>query len=133
VRPPQPPAAPPHVARGGRLIRHFGVYLLAAIAVSMLPLPWQAASLVFVVGALLSGLRALGAVRLARLGGVMPMLVAGLVMTGLLLMATLYSLSGWTAATERQDCLRTALTESARVACEQQYEDALLPQTGEQG
>jgi hypothetical protein len=117
------------LARAGRLIRHFGVYLLAAIAVSALPLPWQAASLVFAVGALVTGIRALGAVGRARLGGgVLPMLVAGLVMTALLSIAMLWSLAGWTAASQRQDCLRSALTESARLACEQQYRDDLTPQ-----
>jgi hypothetical protein len=56
------------------------------------------------------------------------MLVAGLVMTSLLTLAMLWSLTGWTAESQRQDCLRGALTQSARLACEQQYQEDRMPQ-----
>ncbi|HEY0187300.1 MAG TPA: hypothetical protein VGC67_07415 [Cellulomonas sp.] len=114
------------VARAGQLVRHFGVYLLGALAVSVLPLPWRLATLAFLVGALVTGLRAIGAVNRARLrGGLRSMLALGLLMTGVLGISTVGSLATWSLDTDRQTCLAGALTRSAQAACEQEYQDAI--------
>jgi hypothetical protein len=117
---------PETVLQAGRLVRHFGVYLLASILVSTLPLPWRVATVAFLAGATVTGVRALMAVSRARLrGGLLPLLTVGLVMTGVLATATLGSLAMWSVDADRQECLAGALTQTAQAACEQQYQDAI--------
>ncbi|WP_213283909.1 hypothetical protein [Cellulomonas hominis] len=128
---PAPPPDPETLARVGRLVRHFGVWLVAGVAASLLPLPWQAATVLFLVGAVLAGARALRTVAVARLrGGLLPMLVGGLLLTGLLLAGMLSSLVAWGPVTDRQRCLEGALTESARATCERDYRQAVEQMTG---
>lgn len=114
------------LARIRRLVRHFGVWLVAALAVSLLPLPWRVATVAFLAGAGVTGIRALRTVVVAKVkGGLAPMLAAGLAMTGILAAGTLGSLILWSADSDRQDCLRGALTQSAQAACAEQYQDAV--------
>lgn len=128
---PPPPPDPEAVLRVGRLVRHFGVWLLAGVAVSLLPLPWRVATVAFLAGAVVTGIRALRAVAVARMrGGLLPLLVAGLALTGLLGAGTLGSFALWPAETARQECLSGALTVSAQAACDRAYEDALDDLTG---
>ena len=76
-----------------------------------LPLPWQAASLVFVVAALVVGIRALRFVWRAGLRGVLvPMLAVGLAFTALLSVSMASLLALWPVQLERQQCLQDALT-----------------------
>jgi hypothetical protein len=115
----------------GRLVRHFGVWLVAGVAASLLPLPWQAATVVFLVGAVVAGARALRKVAVARLrGGLLPMLVGGLLLTGLLLAGMLSSLVAWGPLMDHQRCLQGALTESAQATCERDYREAVEEMTG---
>jgi hypothetical protein len=125
--PPPAPTPPPEVlARIGRLVRQFGVWLVAGVVVGLLPLPWRLATVAFLVGAGWAGVRALVAVGTARLrGGLLPLLTAGLVMVGILLVGTFGSLLTWDLDTERQACLQGALTRSAEAACERDYRDGL--------
>ncbi|WP_454049605.1 hypothetical protein [Cellulomonas sp. Marseille-Q8402] len=128
--PPQPgPAAPPDpeaLARVGRLVRHFGIWLIAGVAVTLLPLPWRVASIAFLVGAVVTGVRALRAVVTSRARGGLPsVLAAGLLLTGLVLIGSLGSLATWQADVDRQACLDGALTRTAQAACERDYRDAL--------
>jgi hypothetical protein len=109
-----------------RRILHFGVLLLAAVITSTLPLPWQAASLVFVGGALVVGVRALalawrGGVR----GAVLPMLGLGLASAGLVAVTVLSLLAVWPQQLERQECLAGAVTIAATERCEAQFRRAL--------
>lgn len=125
--PPPAPTPPPEVlARIGRLVRQFGVWLVAGVVVGLLPLPWRLATVAFLVGAGWAGVRALVAVGTARLrGGLLPLLTAGLVMVGILLVGTFGSLLTWDLDTDRQACLQGALTRSAEAACERAYRDGL--------
>jgi hypothetical protein len=119
------------LARVGRLVRHFSVWLVATVVVSLLPLPWRVAMLVFLGGAAWAGVRALVAVGSARIrGGLLPMLTAGLVLTGILLLGALGSLATWPLETARQDCLRGALTRTATAACERDYREGLQELSG---
>lgn len=128
--PAPPPPDPEALARVGRLVRHFGVWLVAGVLVSMLPLPWRLASLAFLVGAAVAGVRALRSVVAARVrGGLAPMLAVGLAMTAVLAVSTLGTLALWPADTARQDCLSGALTRSAQAACERDYRDAVADLT----
>lgn len=117
---------PEQLRRIGASVRHFGAFLLAAVLVGTFPLPWRVASLAFVVGALVVGVRALSLVRRAHVrGALVPLLAVGLLFTGILAIGTVGSLVFWSAETHRQECLSGALTISARSACEQQYQDDL--------
>jgi len=115
------------MARVGRLVRHFGIWLVAGVAVgALLPLPWRLASVAFLVGAAVAGVRALRAVVRARMrGGLVPMLAVGLAMTAVLAFTSLASLVLLPADLAQQDCLDGALTRSAKAQCAQDYRDAL--------
>ena len=124
--PAAPPPSPEALARVGRLVRQFGVWLLAGVAVTLLPLPWRFAAIAFLVGAVVTGVRALRAVARSGLrGGVGAMLIAGLLMTALVLVGSLGSLATWRIDADRQACLQGALTRSAEAACERAYDDAV--------
>jgi hypothetical protein len=105
----------------------FGLLLLATMATAALPLPLQAASLVFVVAALVVGIRALGSVwRAGVRGALVPMLAIGLAFTALLSVATAGLLALWPMQLDRQHCLQDALTISANAKCQTDYEHTLL-------
>ncbi|GIG35287.1 hypothetical protein [Cellulomonas pakistanensis] len=129
--PAAPPPSPESLARLGRLARHFSVWLLAGVVVTLLPLPWRFASIAFLVGALVAGVRALVHVlRTGLRGGMGAMLVAGLLVTGLVLVGALGSLVTWRIDADRQACLQGALTRTAEAACERDYDDAVADLTG---
>jgi hypothetical protein len=139
-RPPHPgPAAPGPAApapdpetlvRIGRLVRHFGIWLVAGVLVTLLPLPWRVASIAFLVGAVVTGVRALRTVLRSPLRGGLPaMLAAGLLVTAMVLVGSLGSLATWPVDAERQACLDGALTRTAQQACERDYEDGLADLT----
>lgn len=122
VEPTEPPD-PELVLATGRLVRHFGVWMIAAVLVSLLPLPWGAAALAFVIGAVITGIRALRTAAKGRVGGgLAPLVVVGLALAGMLGLMTLAPLAVWSAQSELQDCMSSAVTVSARSACEQEFE-----------
>ncbi len=105
---------------------HFGVLLLAAVLTSTLPLPWQAASLAFVVAALVVGIRAFVlALRGGVRGVVLPMLGLGLASAGLVAVTVLSLLVVWPQQLRRQDCLANAVTISATERCEAEFRRSL--------
>ncbi|HEY5518634.1 MAG TPA: hypothetical protein VIK17_03200 [Cellulomonas sp.] len=105
---------------------HFGLLLLAGVVTSALPLPWQAASLVFIVAALVVGVRALRSVWRAGLRGMLvPMLTIGLVFTALMSVSMASLLALWPVQLDRQDCLQGALTIAARETCQVTFQNAL--------
>lgn len=117
----------PEAARAAsRHIMHFGLLLLAAVVTSTLPLPWQAASLVFIVAALVVGIRALRSVWRAGLRGVLvPMLAIGLAFTALMSVSMASLLALWPVQLERQECLQGALTIAARESCQVDFQHTL--------
>jgi len=118
VEPPDPEAQ----AAALRRVRLFGVLMLGSVVVATLPLPWQAAALVFAIGALGVGVWALiGALR-GRTRGLIPLLSVGAVIAVSWTLILAVQLALWPVQQARQDCLEGALTISARNACEQQYE-----------
>ena len=117
----------PEAARAAsRRVLHFALLLLAGLVTSALPLPWQAASLAFVVAALVVGVRALISVWRAGLRGVLvPMLAIGLAFTALMSMAMVSLLALWPVQLERQQCLTSALTIAASDKCQVDYQHTL--------
>ncbi|MEV7972537.1 hypothetical protein [Cellulomonas sp. NPDC089187] len=124
--PPEPAPEPPNpeaVLATGRLVRHFGVWMLAAVVVGLLPLPWGVASLAFIVGAVITGIRALRTATKGRVGGgLAPLVVIGLGLAGMLGLMTLAPLAVWPAQQDLQQCLGSAVTETARTGCQVEFE-----------
>lgn len=121
---PEPPD-PEAVALATKHARLFGVLILSSVLVGTLPLPWQAAALVFAVGAIGVGGWALVAAVRSRGRGLVPMLAVGSVVA---VVWTLYlgvQLALWPVQQARQECLAGALTISATNACESQYEQEI--------
>lgn len=122
---PQPtPPDPEALSRAGRVLRQFGVWLIAAVLVTLLPMPWRLATLVFVVGALVTGVRGVRVASAGRLrGGLVPMMVVGMVMAGVLAASTLGSIPLWPAERAYDDCRANAVTLSAQHRCDRQYQE----------
>ncbi|MFI2755164.1 hypothetical protein ACGIF2_17180 [Cellulomonas sp. P22] len=124
---PLPPIDPEALRVASRRVMNFGLLMIATIVVSTLPLPWRAASLVFVVLAIVAGVRALVATRRARVRGALtPMLLVGLAFAGMLSLTLVTMLATWPVQQAHEECLRGALTVSARAGCDQTYEQDLL-------
>ncbi|WP_421743633.1 hypothetical protein [Cellulomonas sp.] len=129
---PQAPAAPerqppdPEVAaHATRLTRLFGVLVLGSVLVATLPLPWQAAGLLFAVAALVVGIRGLIIAGRARTRGLVPLLAVGIVIALSWTLILGVQLALWPVQQDKQECLEGALTISATNACETQYEKDL--------
>ena len=132
--PPQPgrgaPAAPPldpQTARTAqRLVLHFVLLVLAALITATLPLPVQAAALLFAVAALVVGLRALRVVwRPGLRERLAPVLLLGLTFAALLVLSLSVMLALWQVQVEHQKCTARALTIGAREECEVRYQESI--------
>jgi hypothetical protein len=125
-RPPRPGPTSEVARTTARRALHFFALLLAGVLTTSLPLPWQLGSLVFVLAAVVVGVRALVlGWRSGVRGGVLVALGTGIAMalvTGLL-MATL--LAVWPEQLARQACLARAVTISATQECEAQFQRSL--------
>ncbi len=122
------PAAPDPdaVRRAGRLVTQFGLWMIASIVVGNLRLPWRMAGLVFVVAAIVVGVRAVRQAWRARLrGALVPLLVAGLCFATLFGLSLAAVTAVWSVQVEQQECRQSALTVSAQAACDRAYEQGL--------
>lgn len=105
---------------------HVVLLILAGLATSALPLPWQVASLGFTLTAIVVGIRALRRIRRpGRRDPISPLLVFGLMFAVLMTLSTVGTLMLWPVQMARQECLSTAVTISAREQCEADYEAGL--------
>lgn len=112
--------------RGSRQIVHFGLFMLAAILLSVLNLPWKVASLAFLAAAIVTGIRALVTVVRGRVrGSLAGMLVLGLVFSGLFSLTLLVTFATWPLQMKEQECLQGALTISAKTTCQHEFERGL--------
>ena len=113
-------------ARAAWHARLFGLLVLSSLLVSTLPLPWQAASLVFALVGLVVGGRALQlALRSGARGSLPAALGLGVAVAFFWSFVTAGMLLLWPVQVAHQECVAGALTVSARHACEQQYEQDL--------
>ncbi|WP_225753108.1 hypothetical protein [Actinotalea sp. Marseille-Q4924] len=123
---PQSPRRPEDPAAFEALRSRLGLFLLllvASLLVLTLPLPFQAASIVFSAWAVVVGARAVAAAWRAGIRRAAVPLAAALV--GIAMWMTLSAalqLALWPVLQDRQDCLREALTTSARESCEDRYQ-----------
>ncbi|WNB86081.1 hypothetical protein [Cellulomonas sp. ATA003] len=127
--PEKPPLTPEQVEAtrvASRRALRFYAFFIAGLVTLPLPVPWQGASLVFVLAAVGVGVHGFvqawrGGVRGATLAALGIMVgVAGLVA---LMMASL--LAVWPEQLERQRCLAGAVTISATRECDDQFERAV--------
>ena len=123
--PERQPPDPEAFAHATRLTRLFGVLVLGSVLVATLPLPWQAAGLLFAVGAVVVGIRGLIIAGRARTRGLVPLLSVGLVIALSWTLILGVQLALWPVQQDKQECLEGALTISATTACETQYEKDL--------
>jgi len=114
---------PEKVRDAARLVLRFTLLSLAGLLCLQVPVPWQAAGLLFTGAALYFGFKALRRVLAARARrGLLVSTVVGLVMTSLLMVMHVMFLVVWPAQLERQQCLDRALTVRAQEKCQQDYE-----------
>jgi hypothetical protein len=125
VAPERVPPDPEQVARAQSLTRLFGVLVLSSVLVATLPLPWQAAALVFALGALVIGVWALVVSVRAHARGLTPMIGVGVVIALCWSFLLALQLALWPVAQDKQDCLEGALTITAQNACAAQYDEDL--------
>lgn len=125
--PRRPPEVDPAAARAAsRRVLHFGLLLLAGMVTSTLPLPLQVAAIGFMVAAVVVGVVALVAVWRSGLRGTLPIVLGvGIGVAGLMAASLTALLALWPAQMARQDCLRDALTISAREACEREFQESV--------
>ncbi|WP_298456123.1 hypothetical protein [uncultured Cellulomonas sp.] len=125
-RPPPTPAQVEATRVASRRALRFYAFLIAGLLTLPLPVPWQGASLVFVLGAIGVGVH--GWVEAWR-GGVRGATLAALgVMTGVaglvaLMIVSLLAL--WPERLVHQECLTEAVTISATRACDAEFERAV--------
>ena len=119
--PPDPEAA----AHATRLTRLFGVLVLGSVLVATLPLPWQAAGLLFAVAALAVGVRGLIIAGRARTRSWCRCSPSGSSSRCSWTLILGVQLALWPVQQDKQECLEGALTISATNACETQYEKDL--------
>jgi hypothetical protein len=117
-----------------RRVLHFLALLLASVVTSALPLPWQAAALLFLGAAMVVGVRTLvlawrGGIR----GGLIVMLSVGVGMSGFVGLGMLSLLALWPEQMAKQECLAGAVTISATRACELEFERAVDERLGGRG
>ncbi|WP_461024399.1 hypothetical protein [Thalassiella azotivora] len=112
--------------RAGRLMTRFAVLVLAAVVTSTLRLPWQAAALVFSVGAVVVGVLATRAVVRARMGGAgVAFAAAGVGLSAVMVVVNGASVALWPVQAELQRCQQRAVTEAAERRCLAEYERTL--------
>lgn len=105
--------------------------MLAGLLSVQLPVPWQAAGILFTAAGLVVGVqtvrRAVGAHLRAP---VVLWLSLGLAIGALMLLLQLGMLAVWPAALELQACRERALTLSAQEDCRQEYERWIQERAG---
>ena len=125
--PPRPPLDPEVVREATRPVGTVAMLMFATLVVSLLPLPWQPAALVFGLLAVVLGIRSI--VRLSRAGlgrsPIIAFLAAGLAFTSLTMLTVGSGVAVWSIQMDHQECVAGALTIAAQEACTQSYQDAL--------
>lgn len=125
----RPPTDPEAARAASRRVMHFGLLMLATLLTTTLPLPWSVGALLFAVGAVVAGVLALRSVWKAGLrGALVPMLGLGIGFSVMMTTSLVAMIAMWPVHEARQDCLRDALTISARESCEAEYREQLQEQ-----
>jgi hypothetical protein len=120
-----------------RLPLEMGLLLLGAELTRRLELPWGAAGLVFAALALVQGLRAVRALKRARVAGAegtgpfgAALVALGVALALGLLVLQAVMLAFYPVVQAHRDCTERALTNTARVACDERLQERLQELTG---
>ena len=128
----QPTPDPQHRTREAREatarpVRTFALCLVASVVASALPLPWSVGAIVFLVAAGVAGIVALRAVTTSGgRPGVVVLVSCLLALCALMLLGELARLALWQVYWDLQECLRGAITESARAACDAEFRSRVV-------
>ena len=127
-RPPPDPATAREVSRS---VGRFALLMLAGLLCVQLPVPWQAAGILFTTAGLVVGARTVRRAVTGRLRApVVLWLSLGLAMGALMLLLQLGMLAVWPAAMQMQECQEEALTLSAQEDCREAYERWIQERAG---
>ncbi|UNX54266.1 hypothetical protein MF406_15260 [Georgenia sp. TF02-10] len=133
--PPSSAGTDRRAAAAVRLVRSFGLTLLAALMLSLLALPWPWLLLpgVGFLAALVLGVLAIRRLRAAKIrGALVPVVVVGMVMAALAALTSVSQAVLWREYEAYQRCVGQAITEQARQRCAAELErdlDERLRQT----
>lgn len=107
----------------------FGALMLLTLLAGGLPLPWRVAGPLLGAASIVYGVRVIARVRRLQWRGLLtPMLVFGLVLTGVTTFASTVHLAGnWDVEVARQQCLERSVTIAAKERCEREYLEAITP------
>ena len=132
-KPPPPKLTPEEVRSVTSAVMFFGLLMLLTLLAGDLPVPWQLVAPLVGVATLSYGFRILMRVRKLRWPGLLaPMLVGGLLLTGLTTMGTTTQLAlFWDDQVTYQECQDHAITITAQERCERAWEDARSARTGQ--
>lgn len=109
----------------------FGAVMILTLLAAQLPLPYTVAAPVLVIVALVLGVRALRRSWAISPRNLMtPMLIAGMVMTLMMSAAAVSKIAMWPVEMEHQECMRYAITNSAKDECAAAYQKALDERLG---
>lgn len=126
---PPPQLTPEQVRSVTSRVMLFGLAMLATLLANELPMPIRVLAPLVGVGAFVYGLRTLSRVRALRWRGMLtPMLIGGLVLTGLTTTSTTTQLTlFWDELSAYQECRDRALTIAAQDRCERERDEAMTP------
>ncbi|MBF5081618.1 hypothetical protein [Quadrisphaera sp. INWT6] len=126
---PPPGRTPPDPAgalRTARLGLRFLLLVLAGLVAMSLPWPWSLGALGFLLAGGVVGVIALVVAAQAHLrASQLVALSIGLAMTGVIIVLQLASLVVWQPTAERDQCRRTAVTDTSLRACDTTYREQL--------
>jgi len=113
------------VREAGRRSLLFSLLLLCSLVAARLPFPWSAVGLLFTAAALVAGGLAVAAAWSARRRLTVAVMGGGLALGLFLLLTQVASVALWPWQADLRDCRAAAATQSARSACDRDFEDEL--------
>lgn len=120
------PPDPAGALRTARLGLRFLLLVLAGLVAMSLPWPWSLGALGFLLAGAVVGVVALVVAAQAHLrASQLVALSIGLAMTGVIVVLQLATLVFWQQTAERDECRRSAVTDTSLRACETTYLDQI--------
>lgn len=132
-KPPPPKLTPEEIRSVTSAVMLFGLLMLLTLLAGDLPVPWQLAAPLVGLATLAYGFRIFLRVRKMRWPGLLaPMLIGGLLLTGLTTMGTTTQLAlFWDDQVAYQECRAEAITITAQERCDRAWDEARDARTGQ--
>lgn len=126
---PKPESEPPSLEdlkKASSTTFRFGAVLILAMLATQLPIPYTLIAPVFIVGAIVMGVIALRkSWAISRRNLMTPLLIAGIIMAAMMSVTAASKFMLWPVEVKHQECVRLALTNSAKAECQVAYQDAV--------